>query len=233
MPYVIHPLILGSALRPRDPRPGVHPELIEGPVISYFLIGNGHKILVDTGGQAPDGVRWMPYFRKPEQNPLDQLALYDTRPEEIDTVILTHLHWDHAGNNMLYPNATFYVQRKEYEEFIQNADKTCYDKASTAPTNYQFLDGDVELFPGIKLMLMPGHTAGFQCVIVETEKQPHVILSDTAVRLEHWEGPNRLVQDPGYDTPRLTKCIALLDSMNAVLLPGHDMDVFHHLTYPV
>lgn len=233
MSYIIHPLILGSALRPRDPRPGVHPELIEGPVISYLVIGGGHHILVDTGGSAPDGVRWMPYFRKPEQNPVDQLSRFGLKPEDIDTVILTHLHWDHAGNNALYTRARFLVQKREYDEFLNKLeDKRNYDSETTLPTRYEFLDGDAEIYKGISVLLAPGHSAGFQCVLIETEKKPHIILGDTAVRLEHWAEP-RLIQDRGYDTQRLTRAIAKIDAMDAVLLPGHDMDVFHHDTYPV
>lgn len=232
MGYVIHPLNLGSALRPRDPRPGVHPELIEAPAICYLLIGEGHKILIDTGGVEPDGVRWMPYFRKEGQDPVTQLALYATSPDEIDTVIITHLHWDHTGNNALYKNAKFYVQKREYEAFEANMDKTCYDKEPVLATSFEFLDGDVEnLLPGISVKLMPGHTPGFESVIVDTEKGKYVILSDTAVRFEHWDEP-RLIQDPGYDSETLMSAIAYIDALGASILPGHDMDVFHHTTYP-
>ncbi len=232
MNYTIHPLILGSALRPRDPRGSGGSELIEAPVISYFLTGGGHRILVDTGGAAPDGVRWMPYFRKPEQDPVLQLDRFGCAPEEIDTVILTHLHWDHTGNNHLYPNAKFFVQRREYEAFLQNIDLPCYDKVPTLSTTYELLDGDTELYSGLQLLLMPGHTPGFQCVIIETSKQKHIILGDTAAQLSHWLNTPRLIQDPGYDTPRLMKCITLIDSLGAILLPGHDMSVFSLNTYP-
>ena len=232
MAYIIHPLNLGSALRPRDPRPGVHPELIEAPAISYLLIGAGHKVLVDTGGVEPDGVRWMPYFRKEGQDPVSQLALYGLVPDDIDTVIITHLHWDHTGNNGLYKHAKFYVQKREYEAFLADMDKSCYDKAPVLATSFNFLEGDVEnLLPGISVKYMPGHTPGFQSVIIDTEKGKYVILSDTAARFEHWDEP-RLIQDPGYDTETLMAAIAYLDQLGASILPGHDMDVFHHNTYP-
>ena len=232
MSYVIHPLILGSALRPRDPRPGVHPELIEGPVISYLVIGDGHNTLVDTGGHAPDNVRRIPYFRKPEQEFVHQLSLFGLKPNDIDTIIITHLHWDHSGNNALFKNARVIVQRREYDAFIADMDNSCYDKETALPTKYELVDDDVELYPGIELLLMPGHSPGFQSVVIDTDRKKHVILSDTAVRYEHWEEP-RLIQDPGYDSERLMRCIKLIDSMDAVILPGHDMDVFHHDTYPV
>lgn len=232
MSYIIHPLNLGSALRPRDPRPGFHPELIEAPAICYLLIGEGHKILVDTGGVEPDGVRWMPYFRKEGQDPVSQLALYDIVPDDIDTVIITHLHWDHTGNNSLYKNAKFYVQKREYDAFLSGMNKTCYDIEPVISTDFEFLDGDVEnLLPGISVILAPGHTPGFEIVTVDTEKGKYAILSDTAVRFEHWDEP-RLIQDPGYDSETLLKAIDYIDNLGAFILPGHDMDVFHHTTYP-
>lgn len=231
MSYIIHPLNLGSALRPRDPRPGVHPELIEAPAISYLVIGEGHTILVDTGGVEPDGVRWMPYFRKEGQDPVTQLALYGIKPDDVDTVIITHLHWDHTGNNGLYKNARFIVQKREYDAFLADMDKTCYDKEPVLATAFEFVDGDADILPGVSTKLMPGHTPGFQSVIIDTEKGKYVILSDTAVRFEHWDEP-RLIQDPGYDTETLMKAIAYLDQLGAAILPGHDMDVFHHTTYP-
>lgn len=234
MSYIIHPLRLGSALRPRDPRSGVHPELIEGPVISYLVIGEGHNILVDTGGSAPDGIRWMPYSRKSEEDPVLQLAQYGLNPEDIDTVIITHLHWDHSGNNALYSNARFFVQKAEYDEFLTRLDdRRNYDPDVTLPTEYELLEGDTEIYKGLSVMLFPGHTAGLQCVIIDTETKPHIILSDAAVRFEHWEVQPRLVQNKGYDSEFVMKCVERIDAIDAIILPGHDMDVFHHSTYPV
>ena len=116
--YTIQPLRLGTIKRKKENmsyKCGVT-DIIDFPLISYYLEGNNHKIIVDTGGAPPDGVRWQPYFRTENESLDSALKAIGVSPEEIDIVILTHLHWDHASNNHLFPNAHFIVQQKEFYE---------------------------------------------------------------------------------------------------------------------
>jgi glyoxylase-like metal-dependent hydrolase (beta-lactamase superfamily II) len=99
-------------------------------------------------------------------------------PEDVSVVINTHLHWDHCCGNSLFPGARFIVQKKEIEHAenpipSQYSQYEAFQLGLTPPwvsTGGQFetVDGDCELFPGLRLLLLPGHTPGFQGVRVDT-----------------------------------------------------------------
>ena len=84
--------------------------------VTVALIEGPEKILVDTSFLSVERT-WQIRRRKITRGPTQELpaalASAGARPEEITTVILTHLHYDHAGNNQLFPKARFYVQREE------------------------------------------------------------------------------------------------------------------------
>ncbi len=78
---------------------------MEVPNIIWYIQGAEKKIMVDTGPCDPD---WsnkyhFPMVRTPEQEPLEAIKRIGVDPKEIEVVILTHLHWDHAFNNHLLP----------------------------------------------------------------------------------------------------------------------------------
>ena len=84
--------------------------------IKPLLITNASRnMLIDTGiGELPERYRkFYTVKRKPEQNLKTQLAQHNLKPEDIDIIINTHLHFDHCGNNTLFPNAKIIVQADE------------------------------------------------------------------------------------------------------------------------
>src|SRR5262249_4400878 len=98
-------------------------------------------------------------------------------PEDITDVILTHLHFDHAGGSThrvngellpAFPRAKYYVQREHWQQAMRPTEK---DRGSFMPDDFmplkdhnvlEFVDGECELFPGISLHVMNGHTAAQQ-----------------------------------------------------------------------
>ena len=197
--------------------------------------GRIHKILVDTGGAQPDGVKWQPYYRT-ERESLDQ-ALQDigVSPEEIDMVILTHLHWDHASNNRLFPRARFIVQKKEYDYLMapEPEVKPGYDLSRVLKTKYELVDGDSDIIPGISVVLAPGHSAGMQCVVVETRAGKYILGGDLITLFENWEAKPHVPNGVHYDLKTILESLDKIDRIQGAVLPGHDQEVFDRSTvYP-
>ncbi|MFC1971094.1 N-acyl homoserine lactonase family protein [Chloroflexota bacterium] len=154
----------------------------------YVLKGEGRTILVDTGMDNEEAekrkLKGTDYLE-------GMLKKLDKDPVNVDTVILTHLHGDHFSAHELYPNATFYVQKKDVDFFAEGAkfrqvtefapDMAKVNKLIQA-NKLKFLDGDSELFPGIKVVLIGGHSPGSQAIVVTT-KQGDAVLCGDAVDL--------------------------------------------------
>ncbi len=140
----------------------------------------GKWILVETGaGEKWDAKRRDIYAIEGPPRLPDQLLARGVRPEQIDMVINTHLHFDHCGWNTravegkvvpTFPNARYVVQRGEFEHAKQPNER---DRASYLVDNFVpveaagqwwLLEGDREVAPGIELIRVPGHTRDMQCV---------------------------------------------------------------------
>jgi N-acyl homoserine lactone hydrolase len=235
--YTIRPLRLGTIKRKKENMSyncGIT-DIIDFPLISYYLEGPGHRILVDTGGTPPDGVKWQPYFRT-ENEALDR-ALNDigVSPEDIDVVILTHLHWDHASNNHLFPNTRFIVQRKEYEYLTapEPEVKAGYEPELVLRTEYELIDGDIDIVPGISAVLAPGHSTGMQCVVVETGAGKYILGGDLITLFENWEAEPHIPNGVFYDLNIMLESLEKIDRINGTVLPGHDEEVFNRsIIYP-
>jgi glyoxylase-like metal-dependent hydrolase (beta-lactamase superfamily II) len=207
---------------------------IEIPV-PIALIEGPQKILVDTSFQSVERtweVRHRKIVRGPEQEVLAALASAGARPEEITTVILTHLHYDHAGNNQLFPKARFFVQREElrYALAPTTFDATAYFAPSLGitpdylGTKFKLLDGDAEIAGGVRVIPTPGHTPGHQSVIVDTAGGRYCIAGDAVMWYENLE--KRI--PPGIHTSMI-ECMASLERIAREadhVIPGHDPMVF-------
>jgi N-acyl homoserine lactone hydrolase len=237
--YVIKPLRLGTIIRKKEPMSykcddaSVQPF----PLISYYLESENHKIIVDTGGDEPDGVKWMPYTRTEDESLENALGKIGVRCENIDIVILTHLHWDHCCNNHLFPNARFIVQKKEYDFLfspeLQNIKG--YLKDLMLQTKYELVDGDKEIVDGISVALAPGHSPGMQCVLVTTAAGLYVLGGDLITLFENWEAVPHIPDGVYYNFESMLKSLDKIDALcksGGTVLPGHDQKVFLHKTYP-
>jgi glyoxylase-like metal-dependent hydrolase (beta-lactamase superfamily II) len=111
--------------------------------------------------------------------------------EDINLVINSHLHFDHCGWNTrrdgasvvpTFPRARYYVQRGEWEHALSPTER---DRASyieeffeAAEPETEFLDGDQEVIPGIRVQVVPGHNRNIQCVWIESQGQQACFISD-------------------------------------------------------
>jgi N-acyl homoserine lactone hydrolase len=221
MAYTITPLCVGHLLRPKTNmcRDCGDSTKIDFPMIAFYIEGEGHRIMVDTGGSAPDGVHWMPYTRTPEEELDAALRNIGVEPEEIDTVLFTHIHWDHAGNNHLFPNARFIAQAREVADLHADGVETHI----VEKTKFETVDGDVEIYPGLSVVLAPGHSPGMQCIVVDTAEGKVMLTGDLIAMYESWE---RSCPGGCYDRAVADASIGKIRKVCDRILPGHEPRVF-------
>ena len=172
----------------------------DGPLpMDYFfwaLRGPEETILVDTGWDPAAAAR---RGRTSHLEPLHAMELLGIRPNAISRLVLTHLHWDHAGNVGAFPNARILVQERELEfwgssmgrrlQFSVHAEEDDIDHVLQADRDgrVQRLQGDAELAPGVQARLVGGHSAGQLILVVETASGPVVVASDAIHYYEEME----------------------------------------------
>lgn len=169
-----------SMVRPIEVTPVLVAELsVEGgsmPVYVHLVDHPDARVLVDTGmTELHPAVADM----DPRLSPLPDHPGFDVG--SVDLVVNTHLHFDHCGGNHLFAGTPIHVQRRELHDARTVTDYTITAWVDAPGVEYVEVDGEVELLPGVRLVPAPGHTAGSQVVLVESDGGPVVIAGDTAV----------------------------------------------------
>ncbi|TAL38686.1 MAG: N-acyl homoserine lactonase family protein [Spirochaetes bacterium] len=162
---------------------------MSAPYLGFLLQNGMRNILVDTGisdGFIVDGKAWGALPAEGGscfvENALKKEGLLIS---DIDTVLLTHLHNDHAGNVHLFKNARIIFQEDEWHNFMkpipQQLPRGDYD-FGIAPVikslNTVQVSGDIDIDAGIKAFKIPGHSKGSQAISVATEKGVVVLIGD-------------------------------------------------------
>jgi N-acyl homoserine lactone hydrolase len=160
---------------------------LEWPVHGYVIMHPSGAMLVDTGvGGAGE---WLAEWRVVNRTVADALADAGLSPADISMVVNTHLHFDHCGQNAVFPHAPHYVQRIELSRAAQES-RELYDWFGFMNARWELLDGDAEIVPGLSVVATPGHTSGHQSVRVATaDGQQDVLIGDAAYTLAQFSGP--------------------------------------------
>jgi N-acyl homoserine lactone hydrolase len=181
--YSIKPLMLSKVASEMGPMTylAYSGRSIIRPYVMWYIQGGDENVLVDTAIEAEDYRNYHPGFSAMPFEPLQgfeaALATVDCTPDDIDIVIQTHLHMDHIYNTSKCRNAVVYVQKKELE-FALNPHpifEITYPGDIIKNLNFEVIDGEKMILPGIAVMPVPGHTPGCQAVIVDTEEGKAVI----------------------------------------------------------
>jgi len=179
MGLTIHPIVLSrlameagrlSYLREYGKRTWI-------PCPFFVILGGAEPILVDTSGSAEvmSGIRI-----EPVEHVLgfeEGLASLGLRAGDIRTVIQTHLMYDHCANSKKLINARFIVQKKDLEFALDPHPMVAeaYQRVLFENLPFEVVEGDVDLFPGVRLLFTPGHTPGIQSVAVSTDSGQAII----------------------------------------------------------
>jgi glyoxylase-like metal-dependent hydrolase (beta-lactamase superfamily II) len=235
MPYEVYAVRYAHHDRParenfldQDPHEG------RGP-LDYFvwaIVGEGKTFVVDTGfGEHEAKARKRELIRAPAEG----LSMIGIDAAAVEDVILTHMHYDHAGNLDMFPRATFHIQDREMEfctgrcmtHHLLRHSFALADVEGMIRRTYQgrvrFHDGVYELAPGVTLHFIGGHTMGLQSVRVLT-RRGHVVLASDAAHLyahldEHRAFP--VVYNLG-DMLEGHETLRRLASSERHIVPGHD-----------
>lgn len=211
--------------------------------LDYFvwaIVGPGGPYIVDTGFDEAMGRVRKREILKPIGECLKAIGI---EPETVENVIISHLHFDHAGNHELFPQARYHLQDCE----MNFATGRCMCEArGRAPFEVDdvvamvrkvfagrvvFHDGESQVASGISVHKIGGHSKGLQCVRVNTRRGPVVLASDASHLYVHFE--NDLVFPVFHDADAVVKGYktlkALAPSLNHII-PGHDPEVLRR--YP-
>jgi N-acyl homoserine lactone hydrolase len=155
--------------------------LVEGERMPVFVWTIDHpegRVLVDTGM----------IDSRPEFDDMSPTPHPENIPRDVACVINTHLHADHCGGNRLFPGVPIHVQARELADARSLDDYTIRGWVDFGGATYVEHEGEVELFPGIRLLPTPGHTDGHQVVVVETDAGTNVLGGDVAVWFGEFDG---------------------------------------------
>ncbi len=204
-------------------------------------------VLIDTGVGNKDDQKFLDLYGI--QNFGDPTALEDAireagfDPADVTVVINTHLHFDHAGGDTVrrpdgsvepsFAGARYVVQQEEWEfAHLQNERiRASYALANFDPVHaaglFEFVEGEVEVVPGISVLPTPGHTPGHQSVLIQSEEETACYLADLVPTAAHLPLPWIM----GYDVEPLvtlaTKQAVLERAKSArwLLLFEHDPEI--------
>jgi glyoxylase-like metal-dependent hydrolase (beta-lactamase superfamily II) len=149
---------------------------------SYLIRSGGVTVLVDTG-VGPAGL-WG-WKAEREEGLFPALAAAGASPEDVEIVVLTHLHIDHVGWNtdregrLCFPNAR-YVTHREGLELVRPREAPHVARA-IRPVTFEEIDGETELAEAVTAFPLPGHLAGHMGLLIESNGERAVLIADTAV----------------------------------------------------
>ncbi len=168
---------------------------LSAPYLGFLLQCEGRRILVDTGINEKFIVGGRAWAGLPAEGgaAFVEKALEEVKltPKDIETVVLTHLHNDHAGNCHLFPDARIVFQKDEWLNLLNpipqqlvrmDYDMSLIEYLRSPSVNKAMAQGDIDLDDGVALYKVPGgHSLGSQVVAVNTEKGRVVLMGDISL----------------------------------------------------
>jgi glyoxylase-like metal-dependent hydrolase (beta-lactamase superfamily II) len=204
----------------------------------------GRRVLVETG----NGDKFAPKLKEIygiDHDRAISVALKEAGfdPDDIDTVVMTHLHFDHSGGTTrrtpsgavepVFRKARHVVQRREWEDATHphERNRASYLQENIGPLGeaglVQLVDGETEIAPGVRVIPTPGHTAGHQSVLVGPPDGPQALfLGDVVPTAVHVKLPWVMAYDlePARTVETKRDLLSRALAEDWLLVWGHDRD---------
>ena len=216
------------------------------PSTAWLIEGGSKLVLVDTGMCETPKADWHHpgSHQQPGQSICEVLGALGIKPEDIEVVVFTHLHWDHCANMKRFTKAQYIVHEAELE-FARNPIPPYYRSYEAPITGYEApfrgasfkaISNEYEVIPDVVVIPTPGHSPGHQSVVVQTRSGKVIAAGDAVMSGENLIGDaaNHLRFN------MLGRYVNMKDAWNSLekladiggtILPGHDCGVFNHPLY--
>ena len=204
---------------------------------SFLVRSDGRTILVDTGlGPEPT------FGRETARGELlDDLQAKGIRPEDIDMVVMTHLHRDHVGWNLMsqegedkyqptFPRARYWMSVADWEFFRrpENLELFPTTPGCVLPLEglglLELMEGEHSLTSELTTLPAPGHTPGHMCVVISSQGQKGLILGDVAhhtAQLQETDWPSRADVDPEQAQATRRHLFDMLEREGTLIISTH------------
>ena len=206
--FGVVPKILWERQKPADAL-----NMIDCTCVCMIARVNGRVIVCETGiGTKLNEKRARQVALREPEEMLHHLGRLGIRPEEVDAVVTTHLHWDHAGGltrrdengevELTFKKARHFIQRSEWDFALEPdvRSRPSYitdDFTPLADGNdlVEYLDGDAEVLPGVHIRHVGGHTPGSQVLILRSGELACAVTGDLVCQTPHLRVPWNMSAD--------------------------------------
>lgn len=206
------------------------------PIYSVLIDHPDGLFLFDTGYDLAH-VQRVFAVEEPRQDPsetvVNGIRSCGYGPEDVKYIVNSHLHFDHVGGNRHFPQAITLVHRKELSQARDPAsfERYAYSDGSFDFQDAQFelLEGDTEIAPGLRLFETPGHAVGHYSLLIEPgDHRPLLFTGDAAYSMESIE---REIISGFHHTPvdavrSIQRLRTLAAEHEADIFVPHDMQAF-------
>jgi N-acyl homoserine lactone hydrolase len=216
------------------------------PVVAYLIETDaGQRILVDSGMNrkqvADSGTtvrtrsarRYVTPIMTARDDIRHRLNEINVTVRDVDILISTHFHFDHAGNHADFGHARIVAQREAYEYAKANPLRCPPDAWDLSQLSYELIEDDQEIAAGISLVETSGHVPGHMSVVVRLPRAGTFVLAiDAIATRENLERDNWAAHvDPDRGRASARKLAAIAQRERGVLITGHDAAEWAHLMH--
>ena len=222
--------------------PPDHRNRIQMCMRSLLLEAKDRLILIDTGAGDKYDQRFRDIYALETSTLMESILQSGFHADDITDVILTHLHFDHAGGSThdrgdhlvpTFPNAIYHLQ---YDHLLEARNPSIREQASFMSQNFEPLaatgqlkthSGSQVLYPGVEVIVVHGHTTAQQLVKISGEQGTLLFCADLFPTIHHVRGPWIMAYDvrPLVTIKEKTKILHHADHQNWHLFFEHDPDV--------